>query len=248
MYRFFVDKNQIAEHRVTITGPDVNHIKNVLRMKIGEEVSVMASGDDNEYRCVIAGFTDDEVELDLIFVKASNVELPCHITLFQGLPKADKMELIIQKAVELGASEIVPVATQRAVVKLDKNKEDKKLARWNGISEAAAKQAKRAYIPSVTNVKSFAEAVKYCSDYEMKLIPYELSDPDSMEKTRQLMGSIKAGDRVAIFIGPEGGFTEEEIGLARSSGAVPITLGHRILRTETAGFTVLSWLVLMLDN
>lgn len=248
MYRFFVDKNQISDKSVIITGSDVNHIKNVLRMKIGEEVSIMAEGDDNEYRCEIAGFSEDEVLLNLMFIKKSNVELPCDIVLFQGLPKADKMELIIEKAVELGARKIIPVATKRAVVKLDGAKEDKKIARWNKISEAAAKQSKRAIIPEVSGVMSFREALEYCKDYEVKLIPYEMSDPDSMGKTRELISNIKSGEKVAIFIGPEGGFTEEEIDMATQNGIEPITLGHRILRTETAGFTVLSWLVLALDE
>jgi len=158
------------------------------------------------------------------------------------------MELIIQKAVELGAYDIVPLATKRAVVKLDGAKEDKKLARWNSISEAAAKQSKRAVIPKVHPVMTFKEAIAYCKDTDVKLIPYELSDPDSMSKTRQLMQNIKPSESVAIFIGPEGGFTEEEMELAQAAGIIPITLGHRILRTETAGFVVMSWLVLNLDG
>lgn len=248
MFRFFVDKNQISEKCVIITGADYNHIKNVLRMKEGEEISVMTQGDDNEYRCEVAEYGDEEVRCNVMFVKRSDVELPCKITLFQGLPKSDKMELIIQKAVELGVSDIVPVATKRAVVKLEKGKEDKKIARWNSISEAAAKQSKRAIIPKVHNVMSFKEAISYCNDYDTKLIPYELSDPDSMNETRKLINDIKAGDSVAIFIGPEGGFSEEEIELAKENGCREITLGHRILRTETAGFVVMSWLVLALEG
>lgn len=248
MYRFFVNKNQISEKSVTIVGTDVNHIKNVLRMKEGEEVSVVAEGDDNEYRCEIAEFSEDSVLLNLLFVKQNDVELPCNITLYQGLPKADKMELIIQKAVELGAGTIVPVATKRAVVKLEGGRQDKKIARWNSISEAAAKQAKRAIIPKVTEVMTFTEAIESCKCTDVKIIPYELSDPDSMVKTRKMIASIKPGSSVAIFIGPEGGFTEEEISKAEAAGVCPITLGHRILRTETAGFTVLSWLVLQLEQ
>ena len=248
MYRFFVNKNQIAQKSITIIGSDVNHIKNVLRMKEGEEVSVVAEDDDNEYRCQIAGFTEDSVLLDLLFVKQNNVELPCEITLYQGLPKADKMELIIQKAVELGVTTIVPVATKRAVVKLEGGRQDKKVARWNSISEAAAKQAKRAIIPKVTEVMNFNQAIEDCKCTDVKIIPYELSDPDSMSKTRELIASIKPGNSAAIFIGPEGGFTEDEINRATEAGVCPITLGHRILRTETAGFTVLSWLVLQLEQ
>lgn len=248
MYRFFVDRNQIYDKRIVITGGDENHIKNVLRMKIGEEISVMVPGDDTEYRCEIASYDENGVVCNLLFVKESDVELPCDITLYQGLPKSDKMELIIQKAVELGVSRIVPVATKRAVVKLDGSKEDKKIARWNSISESAAKQSKRGIIPEVTKVMDYKEAIEDALNADIKIIPYEMSDPDSMEQTRKLIANITPGQSVAIFIGPEGGFSEEEIDVAKNSGVKPITLGHRILRTETAGLVVLSWLVLTLDG
>ena len=249
MYRFFVEENQIdrVAKRATVTGEDRNHIKNVLRMKEGEEVSLMVPGDQNEYRCAIAGYTDDEVELELLFVKESNVELPCEVVLYQALPKADKMELIITKAVELGAARIVPVATKRAVVKLEKDKAAKKIARWNSISEAAAKQSKRAIIPGVSDVMTMEEALRDCSGHDVKLIPYELADPDSMKNTRDIIGAIKPGMKAAVFIGPEGGFTEEEIEKAVAEGFSSVTLGHRILRTETAGMVVLSWLIYHLE-
>lgn len=244
-HRFFTDSNQIdiANKTVFITGSDFNHIKNVLRMKEGEEISVMVPGSENEYRCEVDSYTDDSVRLTIRFIKESNVELPCEIVLYQALPKADKMELIITKSVELGVSKIVPVATKRAVVKLDGTKSDKKVARWNAISEAAAKQSKRAIIPRVADVMSMEEALSDCADYEVKIIPYELSDPDLMNRTRDVIGKIAPGEKVAVFIGPEGGFTEEEIELATGAGCVPVTLGHRILRTETAGLVVLSWIV-----
>ena len=250
MYRFFVEKQQIdtVAKKVTITGSDVNHIRNVLRMEKGEEVSVIADGDDNEYRCAVGAFTDDTAELDLLFIKKSNVELPCEITLYQALPKSDKMELVITKSVELGASRIVPVATKRAVVKLDAAGADRKQKRWAAISEAAAKQSKRAVIPEVGHVMTMAEAIEDCRDFEVKIIPYELADPDSMDTTRKLIGSIRPGDRVAVFIGPEGGFTDEEIELATKAGFKSITLGRRILRTETAGPVVLSWLIYDLER
>ena len=250
MYRFFIDKNQIniADKKAFITGDDRNHIKNVLRMNIGEEVSVMVPGEDSEYRCAVGAYTDDTVELTLLFIKESNVELPCEITLYQALPKADKMELVITKAVELGAARIVPVATDRSVVKLDRARADKKVTRWNAISEAAAKQSKRAIIPEVTDVMTVAEALEDSRSFGAKIIPYELSDPDSMKRTREIIGSIKPGEKVAVFIGPEGGFTEEEIALAEAAGFKPVTLGHRILRTETAGLVVLSWIVYNVES
>lgn len=244
MHRFFVSENNInvPEKSVVITGDDALHIKNVLRMKCGEEVSVMVPGSDSEYRCCIDSFSKDEVNLTLMFVKEVCAELPCEVVLYQGLPKSDKMELVITKSVELGVSRIVPVATDRAVVKLDGGRSTKKVARWNAISEAAAKQSKRAIIPKVDDVCTFSEALHDCISFDVKIIPYELADPDSMELTRKVIADIKPGSKVAIFIGPEGGFTEEEMLSAKNAGAKEITLGHRILRTETAGPVVLSWI------
>lgn len=246
MYQFFVKPEQIVEKRVYITGKDVNHIGNVLRMKIGEELAVSNGEDGKEYRCGILSISEDEVVCEVRFIKEDAVELPCQISLFQGLPKADKMELIIQKAVELGAYEVIPVATKRAVVKLDAKKEKSKLVRWQGISEAAAKQSKRAVIPNVQSVKSFKEAILSVQEYDVKLIPYEMAE--DMPKTRKIIKAIKPGSKIAIFIGPEGGFAEDEIQFALENNVVPITLGKRILRTETAGMTVLSILMYELEG
>ena len=248
MYQFFVDPSQILldQKKVIITGDDVNHIKNVLRMKIGEEFNVSNGIDGKEYRCSVEELGDDQILCTLRFIKEDGVELPVKVTLFQGLPKADKMELIIEKAVELGVAEVVPVACKRCIVKLDAKKEKSKLARWQGIAEAAAKQSKRGFIPQVREVMSYKEAIAYAKDMECKLIPYEMAE--DMSHTREVLGGIKPEDRVAIFIGPEGGFEEEEIQAALTEGIEPITLGKRILRTETAGFTVLSWLVYLLEK
>lgn len=180
------------------------------------------------------------------FVKEDGLELPARIFLFQGLPKADKMEWIIQKAVELGVYEVIPVATKRAVVKLDAKKAGAKVTRWNAIAEAAAKQSKRRIIPQVAECMSFKQAVQYAKDMSVKLIPYELSE--GMEETRKQIEYVQPGQDVAVFIGPEGGFAEEEIALAQEKGIAPITLGKRILRTETAGLTVLAWLMYQLEG
>lgn len=248
MYQFFVDSSQIsvADKRVMITGNDVNHIRNVLRMKIGEEISVSNGQDGREYRCGIASFEEDCVVCELRFIKEDKVELPSRIYLFQGLPKADKMEWIVQKAVELGVYEIIPVAAKRCVVKLDDKKAGAKISRWQGIAEAAAKQSKRGIVPKVGEVKSFAEAVKLASAMQVRLIPYELAE--GMAQTRQCIENLRAGEDIAVFIGPEGGFEEKEIALAMENGITPITLGKRILRTETAGLTVLSWLMYQLET
>ena len=232
MYQFFVEPGQIQGKRVTITGSDVNHIKNVLRMRIGEEIAVSNGMDGLEYRCGIEEFLEDEVVCTLRFVKEDGLELPSRIYLFQALPKGDKMELVIQKAVELGAFAVIPVAAKRCVVKLDAKKEKNKLARWQGISEAAAKQSKRRIIPEVMPVMSMGEALRFASEMDVKLFPYELAE--GMGKTKELIGKIRPGQSVA-----------EE---ASACGFVPVTLGRRILRTETAGFTVLSWIMYQLEG
>lgn len=248
MHLFFVSPEQINlyDRRVMILGPDVNHMKNVLRMRPGEEFSVSNGQDGREYRCAIQTMEEDRIVCELRFIKEENVELPSRIYLFQALPKADKMELVIQKAVELGVYQIIPVAAKRCVVKLEDKKAAAKLARWQGIAEAAAKQSRRAIIPEVTGVSTFAQAVKSAARMEIKLIPYELAQ--DMSRTRKLMESIKPGQDTAVFIGPEGGFEEAEIALALENGVEPITLGKRILRTETAGMTVLSWILYLLEG
>lgn len=246
MYQFFVEPSQIKGHTIIITGGDVNHIKNVLRMKVGEEIAVSNGMDGKEYRCGITEFSEEEVICTLRFVKEDGVELPSKVYLFQGLPKADKMEFIIQKAVELGVYEIIPVSVKRAVVKLDEKKAKAKQTRWQGIAQAAAKQSKRGVIPEVKAVMSIKEAIAYAEPLDIKLIPYELAG--SMTKTKEMINSIEPGKSVAVFIGPEGGFEESEIEEAMDKGIIPITLGKRILRTETAGITVLSWLMYHLEE
>ncbi|MGN1151256.1 MAG: 16S rRNA (uracil(1498)-N(3))-methyltransferase [Lachnospiraceae bacterium] len=246
MYQFFVEPSQIQGNRIVITGSDVNHIKNVLRMKAGDEIAVSNGMDGKEYRCGIEAFTEDEIVCGLRFVKEDGVELTSKIYLFQGLPKADKMELIIQKAVELGAFEVIPVAAKRCVVRLDEKKAAGKISRWQGIAEAAAKQSKRAVIPKVHPVLSMKEAVAYAQNMDVKLIPYELAE--GMQHTKQMIEAVKPEQSIAVFIGPEGGFEESEIQMAREAGIEPVTLGRRILRTETAGFTVISWLMYQLEQ
>ncbi|MCB5549828.1 MULTISPECIES: 16S rRNA (uracil(1498)-N(3))-methyltransferase [Blautia] len=247
MQRFFVEPHQIDEeaHQIHITGSDVNHISNVLRMKTGEELWI-SDGSKYEYRCTIESFEPDEVLLHIVYSQEPEYELPCRIYLFQGLPKADKMELIIQKAVELGAYEIIPVETKRCVVKLDGRKSAKKTARWQQISESAAKQSKRMLIPNVHEVLTFREALKYAESMDVRLVPYELAR--GMQETKEILAGIEPGQSVGIFIGPEGGFEEKEIEAAIEGGAKPITLGRRILRTETAGLAILSVLMFQLEN
>lgn len=248
MYQFFVEPFQIdeTEKSVIIRGGDVNHIKNVLRMRIGEELSVSNGQDGREYRCGIKAFSEDGVECEIRFVKQNGAELPCKIFLFQGLPKADKMEWIIQKAVELGVYRVIPVETERCVVRLDEKKAKNRVARWQAISQAAAKQSKRGIIPEIALPVSFSEAVRQASAMDVRMIPYEMAE--GMDSTRELIEAVEAGQSIAVFIGPEGGFTREEIAFAQEHGIRPVTLGKRILRTETAGMIVVSWLMYQLER
>ena len=247
MQRFFVEPHQIDEgtHQIHILGSDVNHISNVLRMKQGEELWI-SDGGKKEYRCTIEEFSPDEVLLHIIYAQEPDYELQSRIYLFQGLPKADKMELIIQKAVELGAYEVIPVETKRCVVKLDGKKAAKKVGRWKQIAESAAKQSKRMLIPNVHEVLTFKEALKYAESMDVRLIPYELAK--GMQETKEILADIQPGQSIGIFIGPEGGFEEKEVETAISEGAKPITLGKRILRTETAGLAILSVLMFQLEK
>lgn len=252
MYHFFVEPSQISDRSVIIVGDDVNHIKNVIRLKNGDEVSISNGIDGRDYRCGITRMTDTEVLCEIRFIKEDGVELSSRVYLFQGLPKGDKMELIIQKMVELGVYEIIPVAMKRCVVRLDDKKAKAKTARWQGISEAAAKQSKRGVVPRIHDVMHYQEALEYARDMDVKLVPYEMEDildgAAGMEGTRRLIGSLGSGQRIAIFIGPEGGFEESEIQAAVTLGMKPITLGRRILRTETAGMTVMAWIMYQLEK
>lgn len=246
MHRFFVEPWQVGEKEIRIQGSDVNHIKNVLRMKPKEEI-LISSGENTEYTCYIEEIQEEEIVAHIMYAQEAGYELSSKLYLFQGLPKSDKMELIIQKAVELGVCEIIPVASKRAVVKLDKKKEEKKLARWQAISESAAKQSKRMYVPKIQGVKTFAEAVEYAKVLDVVLLPYELAK--GMKQTKEIVGNIQKGQSVGIFIGPEGGFEEAEVELAvQKTDAHVITLGKRILRTETAGLAVLSVLMFALEE
>ena len=234
MYQFFVEEEQVHSDSISITGGDVNHIKNVLRMKNGEKIRV-SSKSGQAYFCHISSILDDEVIAAIDSADETGTELDNHIVLYQGLPKGDKMELIIQKAVELGVSEIVPVAMKNCVVKLDEKKAAKKLQRWQAIAESAAKQSKRTVIPTVKQPVTYKEALKIASELDM-------------DATREIMEQLKAGQTIGVVVGPEGGFAPEEIALVDEHATMHrISLGRRILRTETAGLAALAMLVYNLD-
>ena len=247
MYHFFVDPSVIGEGKVRITGADLNHMKNVLRMKAGEAV-LISDGTGKDYNCQVEGYTEGEGILQILSENEDSRELLSRIWLFQGLPKSDKMEVIIQKAVELGAAGVIPVATRNAVVKLDAKKAEAKVRRWQAIAESAAKQSKRSYIPEVGMVMSLKEAFSYIEEqnFDLCLIPYELEK--GMEGIKQVLNRLAPGQQIAVFIGPEGGFDEEEIKLALEKNVIPVSLGKRILRTETAGPAILALLMMKLEG
>lgn len=252
MLHIFADPGDLQGDLLTVRGPEVNHMKNVLRMKPGDEVSVSDGRQDRDYRYAIREFRDDAAVLSLLRVEEKDTELPVRPYLFQGLPKGEKMELVIQKAVELGVYEIIPVSMHRCVAKLDDRRAQKKVERWQKIAEAAAMQSGRRVIPKVQLPMTMQEAVRYAGSCAcVRVLPYEKQQDDG--STRALLAALREpapdGEKkgVAVFIGPEGGFEEEEVRLAEEAGIRPISLGKRILRTETAGLVFLSWLTYLLE-
>ena len=243
MYHFFTETEMFTESEVTIVGSDVNHIKNVLRMKPGEKV-LISDGKGLNYFCELTEIGAEEVKAAILPEEVEDTELPVEVILYQGLPKGDKMELIIQKCVELGVSRIVPVDMSRCVMKLDAKKEGNKIKRWYSVSESAAKQSKRMIVPEISGVMKYKAAIEEAKSADLAIVPYEAAQTidgvTGMELTRKLISDLKPGQKCAIFIGPEGGFAESEIELALENGLQPVTLGKRILRTETAGMFVLS--------
>lgn len=230
MHRFFVDRDNIGEKTISIVGDDYNHIKNVLRLNIGDQVSI-CDGNERDYIGIIKSFGEDYVDLDIVKSFRSEGESHLYLKIYQGLPKGDKMELIIQKCTEIGVSEIVPISTARSIVKLkDKKKIDKKLSRWSKIAESASKQSKRGKVPKIDRVISLREALDELDD-ELAIVLYEAED---MKSFKSVLKSFE-GKKVSLFIGPEGGFGEEEIEDIRERGVEVVSLGKRILRTETAG-------------
>ena len=250
MYHFYTEKTNILDKNIYIYGDDVNHIKNVLRMKEGEEISI-CDREGTDYHTKIVSLGKDEIKTEILCSGISEAELPFRVHLFQGLPKKDKMEMIIQKSVELGVHEIIPVMTKRVIVKLDdKKKEEAKLKRWQAISESAAKQSGRGLIPEIKNCMSFKDAITYAASMNKIFIPYENApnSPQDMKEYLKEISNLKPDTDVAVFIGPEGGFEPKEVDEAVNAGAVTISLGKRILRTETAGIMLLSVIGFVNEN
>ncbi len=244
MFNFFANENAKQNSQYIISGADYNHIKNVLRMGIGDTCLISCGGKSD--LCRITAFFEDAVCLEIVEEDYNDTELPVKIYLFQGLPKGDKMEYIIQKCVELGVFAIVPVEMKHCIVKLDDKKAKSKQARWQSISESAAKQSKRNIIPEIVNVCSYEKALEFAKTLDLILVPYE--NKDGMSATVEALNALSSVKSVGIFIGPEGGFEEKEIEKAVNSNAKIISLGKRILRTETAAITAVSMCMLEIEK
>lgn len=244
MFNFFADENAKQNSQYIINGANYNHIKNVLRMGVGDTCLISCGGKSD--LCEITAFYEDAVCLSVIEENYNDTELPVKIYLFQGLPKGDKMEYIIQKCVELGVFAVVPVQMKHCVVKLDDKKAKSKQARWQSISESAAKQSKRNIIPEIMNVCSFTEALEFAKTLDLIMVPYE--NKDGMQATVDALSELQKVKSVGIFIGPEGGFEEKEIEKTLLVNAKVISLGKRILRTETAAITAVSMCMLEIEK
>ena len=236
MYNFFVDEGARVGDSFRISGKDHNHICNVLRMQVGDTFLVSCAGTSS--LCRLKHIEEAAVLAEIMEENYRNTELPVRFYLFQGLPKGDKLELIIQKTVELGVAGIIPVEMSRCVMKLDEKKKKTRKERWQSIAESAAKQSKRNVIPEVSDVITYKQAMAKAAEMDLFLVPYE--NERGMSETREALSRIKPGMSVGILVGPEGGFEEKEIAFARQTGASVISLGERILRAETAAVTAIA--------
>ena len=238
---FYVKNNQVNDETISILGDDVKHIRNVLRHKIGDELEVC---DESEVRYLtkIKDFQESEILLDILEQTEKNTELPVRIDLYQGLPKSDKMDLIVQKTTELGISSVIPVITDRVIVKLEKGNENKKIERWNKIAIEAAKQSGRQRVPVVENVVNLEKIVENLSKYDIVIVPFECEKDSTL---KNILKNVKNKiENIAVVIGPEGGFSEKDIEtLEKVSNVAKVSLGKRILRTETAGLATIAMLL-----
>lgn len=239
MYKFFVSDNQIKNEEAKIIGEDVKHIRDVLRLNVGENIVICNKDLGISYIVNIEELSKEEVICHITGENKTSTEPNVNVDIYQGLPKSDKMEYIIQKTTEIGVKNIYPVALERCIAKLDKKDENKKILRWQKIAEAAAKQSKRDFIPQIHNVINLENICKNVPKYDIILLAYENEEGNTIKTELQ---KIKKRDNVniGVVIGPEGGFTEKEVNTLIASGAKCITLGKRILRTETAPIVLLS--------
>ena len=247
MPKFFIKNEQINNNKINIVGEDVNHIKNVLRLKIDDDIQICNLDNSINYTCGISKINNDSIECIILKEQKSTCESNIHVNVFQGLPKADKMELIIQKSVELGASEITPVEMKRCVVKLDEKSEKKKIERWQKISEVAAKQSGRDKVPKINSISNIKNICNLIDKYDIVLLAYE-NEKENTLKDELVKLKNKNNLKVGVIIGPEGGLEEQEVKILKEAGAKIVTLGNRILRTETVALVVTGIIMYELEN
>ncbi len=257
MPKFFVGNNQIKNDTIYIKDKDVNHIKKVLRKNIEDEITICNENTKQDYLCKITNIEENEITCKILKELETNVESNIEVSIFQGLPKADKMELIIQKSVELGVHDITPIEMKRCVVKLKEKDKTKKIERWQKISEVAAKQCGRNYIPKINNIENLKEISEKIKDYDTVLVAYEEEKENTLKNELKLLKKYNQEKndnannekiKIAVVIGPEGGIDKEEINALEKNRAKIITLGKRILRTETVALNVLSIIMYELEN
>lgn len=247
MRKFFVDNENINDDKIIITGQDVNHIKNVLRLSAEEKILICDKSSAKNYVSKIEKIENDLVECSVVEEVQGNSEGNVELHIFQGLPKADKMELIIQKGTELGISSFIPVKLSRCIVKLDGKDEIKKQDRWQKISEVAAKQSGRDIVPEVMHLKTLSETINMISEYDLFLVAFEEEKDNTLKNELLKLKELKNEYKIACLVGPEGGLTKEEVLKLEENGAKVITLGNRILRTETVAMYIASTVMYELE-
>ena len=252
MQNFFVNENQINNNTVEIVGKDVNHIKNVLRCKVGEklEIGVNLPDTDSKYVAEITKIEDEKIICEIVEVLQINKKANVHINIIQGLPKADKMELIIQKCTELGVKEITPIELNRCVVKISSKDKDKKIKRWQTIAETAAKQCGRNAILKINDIYNLKNIYTLLKNYDIILLANEMETSIKLKDILKQRSEVRGQktEKIAIIIGPEGGFDLNEIEVLEQFGAKSITLGKRILRTETVAMIISGIILYETDN
>ena len=248
MRKFFVSSNQIVENEIKILGEDVNHIRNVLRLEKGEQIKICDKDLSKNYICEIFEISKEFINCKIIEETNLDAEGNVELTVFQGLPKADKMELIIQKCTELGASSFVPVEFSRSIVKLNERDSYKKIERWQKIAEMAAKQSKRDLVPEIKNLININNLCTEIDNFDLVLLAFENEDKNSLKNELLKIKNTKDKIKIAVIIGPEGGIEEKEVDVLKNSGAKVVSLGKRILRTETAALCMASIIMYELET
>ncbi|ARK29315.1 16S rRNA (uracil(1498)-N(3))-methyltransferase [Halalkalibacter krulwichiae] len=240
MQRYFVAKEQMTKHEVVITGEDVKHISRVMRMNINDEI-ICSNNESRTVKCVITRLADQEIVAKIVQEITPNTELPIEVTIAQGLPKGDKLDLIIQKGTELGASAFIPFSASRSIVKWDRKKAGKKIERLEKIAKEAAEQSYRERIPVVHQVLALPKLLKEMATFDRVIIAYEESAKEGEHaQLARVLNELSPGQKLLCIIGPEGGLSEEEVNQLKQAGAIPCGFGPRILRTETAALYALA--------